>query len=470
MKKKNKMIFLILVISFSLFILVFMRSDSDYFWHIKAGEYMVRNHTILTQDIFSWTIPGTYWMSHEWGFEIIIYLFSLIFGKYHVFVYGLLCLLSLLLIINYINRDKIEKNKLFGIIWLSFSIVLYGLMTARPHMLSNILLLLTAYFSLDLFNNKDSKKIYFLPIIAILWANIHGGSSNLVYIIPMICLIAGLFKFKYSKIEAGRLCKKQIITYLVVIIVSMLCININPHGFKMFIYPYINFLDSMMVSSISEWQPTVLSDTSHWLYFFFVFIILIIFIFSKKKIRLVDGLLFLFCLFLGLKSIRFWGYTYIIMSLIVFDYVSPRKDDKGTNLCILFVSVILVFIFAYSFNKNILVSTNKRALSDKLINTIKDEKPKRLYNNYDLGGELINNDIKVFIDGRADLYAGEVFKDSRDISFLINDYEKVFKKYNFDYLLVSDNYSTYYYLKNNKDYKIIYKEDNYYLYKKKDAK
>ena len=72
-------IFLIICLSFSM--LLFMVRESDYFWHIKAGEYMFKNG-ILKMDIFSWFVKGKYWFSHEWLFEIIIYTFKLLFGKY----------------------------------------------------------------------------------------------------------------------------------------------------------------------------------------------------------------------------------------------------------------------------------------------------------------------------------------------------------------------------------------------------
>ncbi len=467
MKSKKHLLFLLLTISFVLFMMVFMRLDSDYLWHFKAGEYMFFNHSILTHDVFSWTVPGSYWMSHEWGFELIIYIMSLIFSKYHIFVYGLLCLLITMLIIYYINKDKIENNKLFGIIWLFIGIILSYTMTARPHMISNIFLLITGYLCIDLFNNKVSKKIYYLPIISLLWANIHGGSSNLVYLIPIMFLVIGLFKFKFTKIEADRLSKNQIIRYLIVIIISILCININPHGFKMLYYPYENMLNTTMISTISEWRPTVLSDNSHLIYFMLVFIILSILILSKKKIRFIDGVLFLFCLFLGLKSVRFWSYTYILMSLVIFDYIPHRKEDKGTDLVIICVSLILLFIFGYSFNKNIMISTTKGELSDKFINIIKKENPQRLFNSYGVGGELIYNDIEVFIDGRADLYSKYNYSDSFSISYIDGDFYKKLKKYNFDYFLINKHEDIYYYLEKDKSYKLIYKENDYCLYKKR---
>ena len=466
MKNKSSLIFIIFIISFVLFLMVFMRIDSDYLWHVKAGEYMFLNHSILTHDIFSWTLPGTYWMSHEWGFEVIIYGLYLLFSKYNIFIYGLVCSLALFLIIYFINRENIEKNKLFGIVWLSLGFITSTAMAARPHMISSILLLLTCYFCYDLYNNKDSKKIFFLPLIAIIWTNIHGGSSNLVYLIPLIFLVVSVCKFNLSKIEVDRLSLKQINTFILVACISFLCLNINPHGIKMIYYPYENMLNSTMLASIFEWQPTVINDRTHLMYFVLAFIIVLIFILSKKKIRLIDGVLFLLCLFLGLKSIRFWIYTYIIMSLVIFYYIPQRKADKGTNIILALASCLLIFIFGYSFNKNIMVETTKTKLSDEFINTIKKENPNKLFNLYDLGGELIYNDIEVFIDGRADLYSKHNYDDNLEITFLTGDFKKIMKKYDFDYYLISKKYPLYFYLKDNESYKVIAKEKDYFLYKK----
>ena len=98
--RKNKTAFLIVFFlsSLVLFFLLTMRIDPDYFWHIKAGEYMFKNG-ILRKDIFSWIVKGKYWMSHEWLFEVIIYVLKLLFGNLHVLIYGFICIFSLLLIL-----------------------------------------------------------------------------------------------------------------------------------------------------------------------------------------------------------------------------------------------------------------------------------------------------------------------------------------------------------------------------------
>ena len=102
-----------------------------------------------------------------------------------------------------------------------------------------------------------------------------------------------------------------------------------------------------------------------------------------------------------------------------------------------------------------------------MISKIKEENPKRLFNLYDYGGYLVSKNIKVFIDGRADLYSNYNYKDYIDIFNNVNR-KKLIDKYKFDYFLVDDRYNIGKYLKDNK-YELISKDNNIVLYKKKDT-
>ena len=198
---KHKYFFSLLIfsISISLFLLLTMRVESDYFWHIKAGEYMFKNG-ILRKDVFSWILNGKYWMSHEWLFEVIIYVFKLLFGNYHMLIYGGICLVSLFLILFLGNKKNYLKNIPFTLLWFVLSFILVAFVQVRPHLISFCFVATTIYFLYDLYKDENSKRIYFLPIISILWSNLHGGSSNLSYLFCLVFLIGGLFSFNFSKI------------------------------------------------------------------------------------------------------------------------------------------------------------------------------------------------------------------------------------------------------------------------------
>ena len=176
----------------------------------------------------------------------------------------------------------------------------------------------------------------------------------------------------------------------------------------------------------------------------------------------------MFTVYLGLKSIRFWPYSYITSMFFIYDYVGKRKVDKGSDICILLLILFMIIFIAFSVSNKFKISY-KLNLNDEIVDIIKNEEPKRLYNAYDYGGELIYHDIPVFIDGRADLYSKYNYKDALNISRLNEDYEKLIKKYDFDYFLVQKNYPINMYLKYSDRYQLIYKDKKTYFYKKKNS-
>ena len=465
---KYTLIFVFLLFALSLFMSSLFQKESDYFWHISAGKYMFDNKLILTKDVFSWFLNGTYWMSHEWGFDILIYIFNILFGKAHLFVYSFSTVFMLLLILFFSNKKNYMKNLIFSLFWLIAFLMFCVYMQGRPHLLSFSFVALTIWFCYDLFYDDNSKKIYFLPLVALFWSNFHGGSSNLSYLFCFGFMIIGLFKFKFNKIVAKRLNNKQLMRYFIVSLLCLVTICINPHGIKMLFYPYANIFDSTMINFISEWQPTVLGNVTHYPYFVLIVVLMLILIFSKEKIRFIDLALFGFAVILGLKSIRFWGYTYLIMNYVIFNYIPNRKIDKGTDKMILVFGIFLIVLFIGGLN-NVVKEYDKKFISNNMINVIKKENPKRLYNMYDYGGELIYNNISVFVDGRADLYSSVNLNDYNDISLLHNDYIKIMDKYNFDYYLVDKKYPINYFLSYSDKYEVVRDEKTMILYKKKDS-
>lgn len=464
MNKKLSLVLIFFVVSIGLLCLSFYSLDPDYLWHIKAGERIFYDG-IIKYDVFSWFLKGKYWMSHEWLFEWFIFFLKNIFGKFHIIIYCGFFLGLLFYILFYKNRFNISKNILFSIVWISLVVLISLNMQVRPHLISYFLLSLTIYILYDLYNNEDSKKIYFLPLIEILWSNVHGGSSNLVYILCFIFFLVGLFDFNYIKIEAKRMKKGQLLKYFLVGIICCFSVLINIHGFKMFIYPYQNMVDKTMINNISEWRSTSLNDPIHYIYILELVFIFLVMIFSKKKFRFIDFVMFFISAYLGLKSIRFWFYTYIIANFYIFYYIDKRKIDKGTGVGICLLSVLFVIIFVIRIDRIINVDYHY-LLSKNDISEVKRLNAKRLFNMYDYGGDLIYNNIDVFIDGRADLYSKYNYKDYLKITNLDGDYISLLNKYNFDYMIVNSKYPINTYLKYSNNYDRIYKNKSVIIYKK----
>jgi hypothetical protein len=108
-------------------------SDPDFWWHLRAGQYMVENATIPHTDPFSFTAQGQEWITHEWLSEVFM------FGIYRVGGFALLTILfsgiiTLAFVLTYARSEG--RPYLAG-----FALLLGALATAptwgvRPQMLS----------------------------------------------------------------------------------------------------------------------------------------------------------------------------------------------------------------------------------------------------------------------------------------------------------------------------------------------
>lgn len=468
MKRKKLVIALFFILMLIVGILYF-NVGSDYFWHIKVGEYIINLKEIPKTCIYSWyAIENNLMFTlHEWLYEIIIYVFYKIFNNFAPIVY-LTTFLTILITFLYKTTIKklLNKNLILFIPFIALSAVnltLYSL--PRPHIIGWILVALTIYLSYDLYQN-DSKKIYWLPLITAIWVNVHGGSSCLSYMIPGLFMVLGLFKFNKYFIINEKLSKEKLIRYFIVIVLNIIALCFNPYGYKMILYPYINILDDTMTTIINEWHPLSIKTSTGIMAYILIFYNLYIYYQGKQKLKLIDFSLFLVFVYLAMSSYRFVPLLIITSFYTTLNYLNySNKGIKGNSLIVTLITGIILITVTQINNVNDKLYT--KDLDDKLITTIKELQPKRLYNDYNIGGYLIYQEIDVFIDGRADAYSKDNLNDA--YSLMIGngpDTQELLDKYNFDLLITENDRYLEKFLKESSNYEFIIKDDNYSIYKK----
>lgn len=444
-------------------------SGNDFWWHVKVGEWIVNNGEIPTSDIFSWysieqDIP---WTAHEWLSDVIFYFVFTLSGSIGIFILSLLSALIMLCLLYKQVGIKLKDNILisglfFSLFAVSTSVFFYG----RPHLFSFFLLFFELKILYLFYEDTSSKGIYFIPIISCVWSNIHGGSSNLSYILCIVFLIIGLLNTHIGCVYTQRMDKKGILKLTLVIVLSILAILINPFGVNMLLYPYQNMGDNLMLSVISEWRAPDAKNMGDLILFFFPVILMLFGFFAEsKKIKMIDVAVMGIFVFLFLRSVRFIMLWYIAAVFCAFNYlpvckVKPIKKKTEKILIIICAIVFVVSVGTSAFtvkktnDKDQLIST---VLSDEIIDEIKSSSPERLFNDYNLGETLIYNDIPVFFDARADVYAYEnMLADGVSLMFLeqVNpdsdekyaDVEGIVEKYDFDSILILKSRPLYSYL------------------------
>lgn len=437
----------------------------DYTWHVKVGEWIIQNKEIPTTCIFSWSNGANHWYCHEWLSEVIFYfLYSISISKApYLFIFFTVVIIGSL--IMYFNKDFLLKNPIFFLIWtIIYTIIMYLFSNPRPHLITLICLILFINI-LDEIRNEKYKNFYLIPIITILWTNTHGGSTPLMYVIPLIYFIIGLLNFDMGKITIKRLKAKQLFTFFIIEVISLLSILINPIGIELLKYPF--HVGSADNSFIREWQASSINTLPE----AFILIIAICFILfmTKKEINLQDLANMGMFMIMTLIHMRFALWLLVVSSLYVFKYV-PEYKIKNETLKFQIKDAIKIYpivgflVFLVLFFSN--TFTPKQTIPDNILKQLKEDNNQRLYNDYNYGGALIYNGFESFIDARADSYQeNEIYDETLNICFTFDmekdkKIEEFIEKYNFDsFLLFEENYITIYLLENPDKYELVIKDE-----------
>ena len=442
-------------------------SGNDYYWHVKTGEWIVTHRTVPTTDVFSWigVQKGLEWIPHEWLSDVILYLTYYIGGHIGVFVLILVMALVFYGLMIYRAKRVLYINYAVSMMFLLLlAIVMNSFFYPRPHVFSFFLLYIELSLLYRYLGNPESKGVYLLPLIAVLWSNLHGGYALLSYVLCFLVLLCTLLPFASKWFAVPLLNKCQKLRLAVVGLFCILAVMVNPLGVKALLYPYMNQSDQLMIRVIAEWQsPDAKEIVQLVLFFLPMFMSIIGYIITPRKKSLIDFVLFSFFAFLFLRSIRFIFLWYIFMPFGCLQYLPNIKIKEiktmwertvtgvvmlGTIAAIIAASISCVSLC----RKGDVISTE---LSPQMTKYVVEDAPEFIFNDYNYGGELIFNGVPVFFDARADLFAEDsVMHDGLTLMYFnsIGENEEsiqptdVLKKYPFDRILIQKDRALYSYL------------------------
>jgi hypothetical protein len=303
----------------------------------------------------------------------------------------------------------------------------------------------------------------------------------------------------YFKENGGKLFRTLLLLFVPLI---PLCI-INPYGIKKIFY-FTSMFNSEITKNIVEWNsPSFGSDLGAVISLTLIISTMIVifqFVLTKKQFSLKSLLMFIGLTIMTLYAVRFFTYYMTFIGLILLERIEPYFSGKpksfkskrsiegsvfGDRIAGILESKPAAGILVLSIIAGITVksalgmwqTTLFKFYPVKAAEYIKsnlDYKNIRLFNDYDDGGFLMFNGIKVFIDSRADLYSTQfnpgctVLQDYDEIMTNPGSYETIFKKYDFKYILVnpSVNYDLYTALREDSNYRIIVDDEYYILYER----
>lgn len=455
--------------------------DTDVWWHLKAGEWMVEHKAIIQEDPFSLTRGGTPWQYPGVAVQVLMYL------TYDWFGPGALNLLTSILVtvVFLIVWRMCEGNEM-----LVAALVILGALAsaiywnARPYLLTFLIFALM-YYLLDKYYRKKQGKLWLLPVLMVVWVNSHGGFlAGFILVAPY--LVDSFFFWLASLRDDQTLAPmaKERLVHLVLVTVLMLVGSvITPQGPNLWALPFTTVSRQAEQLLINEWQSPNFHDASMYPFAALLFMSLAVLGGRKERTPLHEILLLSGFGLLGLISMRNIFFFSIIAPPIysrylgqIFEWISgkyninarvnfntpPTRISGAVNAgFVIIVGLVVVFQISKFLPESANMEDFKERYPVAAVEYLKGVKPEgNMFNSYNYGGYLIwaLEEYPVFVDGRADLYGDEIILPVYRILTGSDEWEEVFAEWEIGFVVVEPEF----YLVSNLEkagWVTIYKDD-----------
>src|SRR3569832_921593 len=267
-------------------------SDGDFWWHLKTGEYIVKNLTIPRIDFYSFTVPGKHWVAHEWLSEVIFYLVYTRAGfNTLIFIFTILTVLAFWIVFRKNEAHPFVKG--YAVLLSVWTIL--PTIGVRPRAFT--LLFAGIYLALlhRFVRERQTRAIWWLVPLMIVWVNLHAG--YLIGLVLIGVLIAGVVLDSWIAGEKLASHWSTLKTLMLVFVVCLLVVNLNPQGPRIFLFPFEFFFSPVQQDQITDW----LSPDFHQKEFFPLLLLMLLtiaaLVLSLKQVRPSELLLFLSTLY-----------------------------------------------------------------------------------------------------------------------------------------------------------------------------
>ncbi len=261
-------------------------ADTDAWWHLKTGEYVVQQHRLPYPDAFAYTTamakpsyPGEaetqrFNLTHEWLAQAAMYEIESIGGLGAVVLWKALLLALACAAAGHVVRVR-TGSMLWGIAaMLAAASVVATFAHDRPSILSYLFsIVFVAIFE------ERRRPLWLLPLLALIWANCHGGFFLGWIVCGAYCADALLRRAPDWK---------PVVAWSAT---AVLISGLNPNGFRV-VTALASYRQSPMTATLMEWsRPGLWGEP----YAFFVLLYgaAAVLIISWKRVRVSDWLLFL---------------------------------------------------------------------------------------------------------------------------------------------------------------------------------
>jgi hypothetical protein len=438
-------------------------AEPDIWWHLRNAAYLFQHHSFPSVDTYSFTAAGSPWMNFEWLSEVPFFLAFKAMG-----LQGLLLVYFALLVLIYIgvyHRSCRAGADCKDATLATLLAIFLGVVSIGPRtLLFGWLCMVGLLLVLDRFQ-RTGKGLWLLPPLFALWINLHGSWVFGVVVLVMI-IASGLVEGEWGLVVARRWTPGELKRLLPVFAASLAALFVNPFGYKLLLFPFdVTFRLRGAVQAIGEWQPVDFSTGGGKLALIVILALVAAALFSRRRWRLDEALLTAFALWAALSHVRFLFFAGLVLVPILAPRLKlfppyQRELDKPWLNAGIMAAVVGSLIFFFPSAAKLQQKVDEQYPTAALQFMQRQHLNGRIFNEYVWGGYIEWNapQVKVFIDGRGDIFMSNGTFDDHFSAMVIGEPFQILDKYKIDYVLLQPKQPLAYLLEHSPAWHMIYSD------------
>ena len=464
--------------------------DSDFWWHLASGNWILEHSALPQLDPFqvfsnSDAVRNDTVLKGQWLGQVV---FAAVYGGFDT--WGIVVLrATMLMLCLYLLfvRARMQQASLFAtwIMVVLAGLISLGFTSDRPQLFSYIFAVV-CFLLLELYErDKKMRWLLMLPLVALIWANTHGGFLLMAALLAVYVILAMMQSIaQYKKLDA------MAVMLVVILGLFMLASLLTPNGFTT--YQYLFDLEGSLLQGVtSEYRSSFkLYELGYalpqvWVIAIYAAALISLFgLFKAPPQRMIIMVVLGVISAISYRYLAFFVFLagpYIAegLTLAFRDYSftqsnAARAVNKYTGLLVLCVSLAFV---VYGFKNDSLYSETIKSdmFPIAAVDLIKQHNIKgKMFNHMQWGGYLLWRtypDISTYIDGR--MLEQSKFPPYTNILWATPVGIEVFNKEKFDLVLLpktnrftGEEYSLNHHLLRRPDWKVLYEDAHSYLFQK----
>lgn len=226
-------------------------TDSDTGWHIRTGEWILKNGRVPVTDIFSFTKAGQPWFAWEWLSDVLMAVIHRHFGLAGIVLVSLL-LLGATSVCVYRSTLEESGHRVIATVLTGLAMAASTIhWLARPHLVTPLFAVLFCC----VLNRAERKRrpvlLWILPLLTVPWVNLHGGFFVGIILLVTYAIGAAAEELLYGRRGTAWVRARP---YLWTGIPCALASLVNPYGYHLHVHITRYLGASFYLQRISEFQ------------------------------------------------------------------------------------------------------------------------------------------------------------------------------------------------------------------------